>query len=126
MRVDPAAPEADTRSPAYAQPKGSKMHARVAFYRLRTGSLDQVVRLVESPGGIMEIFREQPGFQSYELIETGAGLVSVSHWASSAQADAATDAAAAWVAENIDDLVKLQQSDTGEVVVSTLAETATR
>ena len=102
------------------------MHARVAFYRLRSGSLDQVVRTVEAPGGMLEIFRERPGFRSYELIETGAGLVSVSHWESSAQADAATDAAAAWVADNIDDLVKLQQSDIGEVVLSTAAEAAAR
>jgi uncharacterized protein YcbX len=102
------------------------MHARVAFYRLRSGSLDQVVSTVEAPGGMLETFRERPGFQSYELIDTGAGLVSVSHWESSAQADAATDAAAAWVSDNIDDLVKLQQSDTGEIVLSTLAEPATR
>lgn len=96
------------------------MHARVAFYRLRSGSFEQVVRKVEAPGGLLEIFQGGPGFQSYELIETGAGLVSVSHWESSAQADAATHAAAEWVADNIDDLVKLQQSDTGEVVLSTL------
>jgi uncharacterized protein YcbX len=102
------------------------MHARVAFYRLQSGTLEQVVRTVEAPGGMLEIFRGRPGFKSYELIETGAGLVSVSHWESSAQADAATHAAAAWVADHIDDLVKLQQSDTGEVVLSSLAEAATR
>jgi hypothetical protein len=50
----------------------------------------------------------------------------VSHWESSAQADAATDGAAAWVADHIDDLVKLQQSDIGEVVLSSLAAAATR
>jgi hypothetical protein len=102
------------------------MHARVAFYKLRSGSLDQVVRTVEDPGGLLEIFRGQPGFYSYELINTGAGLVSVSRWESEAQAKAATDAAAAWVAEHIDEMVKLQQSDTGEVVLSSLAATATR
>jgi hypothetical protein len=80
-----------------------------------------VVRTVEAPGGMLEIFRGRPGFQSYELIETGAGLVSVSHWDSSEQADAATRVAASWVADHIDDLVKLQQSDTGEVVLSSLA-----
>ena len=101
------------------------MHARVAFYKLRSGTFEQVVRIVEAPGGLLEIFRGRPGFQSYELIETPAGLVSVSHWESSAQADEATRAAAAWVAENIDDLVKLQQSDVGEVVLSTLAAAAT-
>ena len=102
------------------------MHARVAFYKLRAGSLDQVVRTVEDPGGLLEIFRGQPGFCSYELINTGAGLVSVSRWESAAQANAATDAAAAWVAEHIDEMVKLQQSDTGEVVLSSRAAAATR
>jgi hypothetical protein len=94
------------------------MHARVAFYRLRTGTFEQVVQIVEAPGGLLEIFRGRPGFQSYELIEAPAGLISVSHWESSAQADAATRAAAAWVAEHIADRVKLQQSNIGEVVLS--------
>ena len=102
------------------------MHARVAFYRIRSGTFEQVVRAVEAPGGMLEIFGERPGFQSYELIETGAGLVSVSHWDSSEQANAATRVAASWVAEHIDSLVKLQQSDTGEVVLSSLAAAPTR
>jgi heme-degrading monooxygenase HmoA len=101
------------------------MHARVAFYRLRSGTFEEVVRQVQAPGGMLEIFRDRPGFQSYELIETGAGLISVSRWDSASQADAATEAAAAWVAEHIDSLVKLQQSDTGEVVMSSLVQTAT-
>jgi heme-degrading monooxygenase HmoA len=94
------------------------MHARVAFYKLRSGTSHEVVRIVEAPGGLVEIFRGSPGFQSYELIETPTGLVSLSRWESSAQADDATRAAAAWVAEHIDDQVKLQRSDTGEVVLS--------
>ena len=102
------------------------MHARVAFYRLKSGTLEQVIRTVESPGGMLEIFRGRPGFQSYELIETGSGLISVSHWDSATQADDATRVAASWVADNIDQLVKLQQSDTGEVVLSSLAEAVTR
>ena len=102
------------------------MHARVAFYRLRSGTFEQVVRTVEAPGGMLEIFRERPGFQSYELIETGTGLVSVSHWDSFKQADDATRVAASWVADNIAHLVKLQQSDTGEVVLSSSALAATR
>jgi len=94
------------------------MHARVAFFRLKSGSFEQVVREVESPGGLLGIFRKQPGFLSYELIETGSGLVSVSHWESSKQADAASRVAADWAASHIDDLVKMQQSDVGEVVLS--------
>ena len=100
------------------------MHARVAFYRLRFGSFEQVIRLVEAPGGLVEIFRGSPGFQSYELIEAPAGLISVSHWESSAQAERATRAAAAWVAEHVGDRIKLQQSDIGEVVVSSSLEAA--
>ena len=83
------------------------MHARVAFYRLQSGTFDEVVRRVEAPGGLLEIFRGRPGFQSYELIETGAGLISVSHWESSTQADAATDAAAAWVAVGVSGAVSI-------------------
>jgi len=100
------------------------MHARVAFFRLRSGSFEQVVRTVEAPGGLLGIFREQPGFRSYELIETGSGLVSLSHWDSPKDADHASRVAASWAADHIDNLVKLQQSDTGEVVLSSLAAAA--
>jgi uncharacterized protein YcbX len=100
------------------------MHARVAYYKLLSGTFEQVVGMVEAPGGLLETFRERPGFQSYELIETPAGLVSVSHWQTSPQADEATRAAAAWVAEHIGDRVKLQRSDTGEVVLSASAPVA--
>jgi hypothetical protein len=101
------------------------MHVRVAFYRVRSDT-SEVVRTVEGPGGLLEIFRASPGFQSYELIEAPAGLFSVSHWETSKQADDATRAAARWVAEHIDNLVKLQQSDIGEVVLSTNAVPAAR
>lgn len=102
------------------------MHARVAFFRLKSGSFEQVVRTVKAPGGLLEIFREQRGFQSYELIETGSGLVSVSHWDTSKDADAASRVAASWATKHIDNLVNLVQSDVGEVVLSTLAAATAR
>ena len=98
------------------------MHARVAFFRLRSGSIEQVVDAVRSPGGLFEIFRAQPGFQSYELIETPSGLVSLSRWTSSKHASAASRFAASWAADHIDELVKLLHSDIGEVVLSSLPE----
>ena len=67
------------------------------------------------------MFRASPGFGSYELIEAPAGVFSVSHWETSRQADDATRAAARFVAEHIDQLVKLQQSDIGEVVLASHA-----
>jgi heme-degrading monooxygenase HmoA len=102
------------------------MHVRVAFYKVQSGTPDQVVRTVEAPGGLLEIFRASPGFRSYELIEAPAGLFSVSHWETSKQADDATRMAARWVSEHIDEMVKLQQSDIGEVVLSANATAATR
>jgi hypothetical protein len=102
------------------------MHARVAYFKLQSRTFDEVVRRVEAPGGLLEIFRGRSGFQSYELIEAPAGLISVSHWESSAQADAADKAAVAWAAEHINDLVKLQRSEVGEVVLSSVAAAATR
>ena len=94
------------------------MHARVAFFKLKSGSLDQVIEEVKSDDGLLAIFKQQPGFQSYELIETGSGLISVSHWESQSQAVAADKAGAAWAASHIDELVKLRQSDTGLVALS--------
>lgn len=102
------------------------MHARVAFFRLRSGSFEQVVDVVKSPGGLLEIFSRQPGFQSYELIETPSGLVSMSRWVSSKHATAASQVAASWAADHIDALVKLEQSDVGEIVLSSLAADAPR
>ena len=101
------------------------MHARVAFYKLRSGTFDEVVRMVEAPGGLLEIFRESPGFQSYELVEAPAGLFSVSHWDSSAQAEQANRSAATWVAEHVENRIKLVQSDIGEVVLSSSLASAT-
>lgn len=94
------------------------MHARVAFFKLKSGSLDEVVERVRSDEGLLTIFKQQPGFQSYELIETGSGLISVSHWESQRQADEADRAGAEWAAEHIDELVKLRQSDTGRVALA--------
>ena len=122
-QVDPAGGSADTGRPVpgRAIERREVMHARVAFYRLRSGSLEQVISQVESTDGLLSIFREQPGFQFYELVETGAGLISISHWEGSDDADAADRAAAEWVAEHIAELSTLRQSDTGVIALSSSA-----
>lgn len=94
------------------------MHARVAFFKLKSGSLEEVVEQVESEDGLLSIFRRQQGFASYELIETGSGLISVSHWDSMEQANAADRAGAEWAAAHIDELATLRQSDTGRVALA--------
>jgi hypothetical protein len=49
----------------------------------------------------------------------------VSHWDSHEQADAAQRDSAEFVADRIDHLIKLVQSDTGEVILSAAATAAT-
>lgn len=95
------------------------MHARIALYDLTSGTAEDVVRKAESEGGMVEIFRQKDGFVSYELIHADGAVISSSRWNSAEQADAATEAAAVWVEENIADLVVLRQNFVGDVVLST-------
>ncbi len=90
-------------------------HARVGIYRLQ-GSAEEVFR--SGGEGLLPIFRRQPGFVDYELVGTGDGVVSISHWESREQADAGADAAAEWVRENLASLVTLTDNHVGEVGMS--------
>src|SRR4029079_5953297 len=99
----------------YTEQEEPTMHARVAFYTLRSGSLDDAGRTVEAPGALMCISSGQPGFRSYALIDAGAGLISVSRWESSEQAQAATEGAAAWVEEDSGEPVTVPQCNTREI-----------
>ena len=84
-------------------------HLRVGLYLLSGGTADQVVERVRSKGGMVEVFREQPGFVAYGVGVTDDGfLLSISIWDSAAQADAATETAAAWVEEHLAERVELQ------------------
>jgi len=93
------------------------MHARVALYRLTSGTVEDVARKAEE--GMLPIFRDQPGFVSYRLVRAeDETIISISRWRSREQADRATEAAASWVRDNIADNVALQQNYVGEVVLS--------
>jgi heme-degrading monooxygenase HmoA len=93
------------------------MHARVALYRLTSGTVEDVARKAEE--GMLPIFRDQPGFVSYRLVRgEDETIISISRWQSRDQADRATEAAASWVRDNIADNVALQQNYVGEVVLS--------
>jgi heme-degrading monooxygenase HmoA len=94
------------------------MHVRLALYKLN-GSVEEVVRTLDSPGGMVEIFKESDGFVSYEVAsDSDDGLISLSHWETAEQARAATESAAGWVRENMGGMVELQESRTAEVVIS--------
>ena len=94
-------------------------HARIGIYRLR-GSAEEVFR--SGREGLLPRFRQQPGFVDYELVGTGNGVVSISHWESREQAGAAVDAAATWVRDHLASLVTLTDSYVGEVGMSSRAD----
>ncbi len=58
------------------------------------------------------------GFRAYYLIKLAEGTTSVSVFDSQAGADASTEAAAAWVAENLPDLQSTPYVTAGETVVT--------
>ena len=92
-------------------------HARIALYRLRHGSVAAAAAKVRL--GLVPLFRAQPGYLGYEIVETGDDtVVSISHWESHEQAQAAVQAAAGWVGENIAELVEDVQNQVGEVIFS--------
>ena len=92
------------------------MHGRVAIYRF-SGDAQELARRAES--GLMPIFKAQPGFKAYSVLESDGMIISFSAWDSAASAEAANSMAADWVAENMGDEMELERSSVGEVLFST-------
>jgi hypothetical protein len=84
------------------------MYARVAVYRIQTGTAQAIARKADDEGGMLKIFRAHVGFDSYELIGVGDTLISISRWQTADQADAASMAARSWVAEYLGASVQLE------------------
>jgi heme-degrading monooxygenase HmoA len=102
------------------------VHARIAYYHVDHGSAAEIGRRAEAPGGMLDIFRQSPGYVSYELVAADdGGLFSISYWRSWEQAEAAVTSAGAWVRENIAELATLEESHVGEVILPSNSE-ATR
>lgn len=88
-------------------------HVRIAIYSLKQGTAEEAAELAR--GGMLPIFRAQPGFVRYGLILLDDGTVaSVSVWETHDEAEAANASAAQWVAENLADRVELQNAHVGD------------
>jgi hypothetical protein len=94
--------------------------ARYAF----TGDAQTLARKAEE--GMLPIFQSQPGFRAYSLIESQGEVLSYSAWDTAEQADAASAAAATWVAENMAGEIQLQETRTGEILFSTALGVSTK
>ena len=78
-------------------------HVRIATYDITHGTSKDVVEVVLSPGGMLEIFRAQPGFRAYSVLEVDpVTVVSVSVWETHEEAELAVREAAEWVATHLD------------------------
>jgi hypothetical protein len=92
------------------------MHGRIARYRI-SGDPHALARKAEE--GMLPVFKAQPGFRGYLLAVSGDVLTSLSTWDTIEQAEAASPAAATWIAENIDEDVELVDVSTGEILLAT-------
>ena len=92
------------------------MHGRIATYRI-SGDPNELARKAEE--GMLPIFQAQPGFRAYNLALSGDILTSMSAWDTVEEAEAATPAAATWIAENIADDIELIDVRVGEILLAT-------
>ena len=92
------------------------MHGRVATYRI-SGDPHELARKAEE--GMLPIFQAQPGFKAYNLVVSGDMLTSMSVRSTKEEAEAATPAAATWIAENIADEIELVDVRHGEILLAT-------
>ena len=87
---------------------------RIANYKVIKGTFPELAE--EAKGGMLDIFKTQPGFIRYGLADTGEGrCVSLSVWETHAEAEAATPLAATWVREHLADRVELSSTETGDL-----------
>ncbi len=93
------------------------MHGRVAKYGY-DGDAHDIARRAEE--GLLPMFKADPGFKAYALLEGDGEIISFSGWDSAATAEAANDLAARWIAENMAEDVELRELHIGEILSTTL------
>src|SRR5207253_3674010 len=95
-----------------------EMFASIRTYRIKTGSLDDVLHRVDRD--LADAFAREPGFISYEVVRTGERtLASITTFHEREQAEASNELAAEWVADELADFdVERMGVVGGEVMVS--------
>ena len=92
------------------------MHGRLAIYSFN-GDADDLSRRAEE--GILPILKSQPGFKSYTVAVGDGDVVSISAWDTRADAEASSEAVAAWVADNMADELTVKEIRYAEIKFST-------
>lgn len=90
-------------------------HFRIAVYDVTKGTAKEVAEIVSAPGGLSDIFKVQPGFQAYSIIEVDpVTLMSLSSWETHEEAEHAVAAAAEWTAAHTGDRVHRTSNYVGD------------
>lgn len=78
------------------------MYTSIRTYRVGRGSIDEIMHRVDRD--LADAFSREPGFISYEVIQTGERTIaSVTTFHTAEQADASNELAASWVADELAD-----------------------
>ena len=92
------------------------MHVRMARYKT---TIDPHELTERAEAGMLPVFESQPGFKAYSIAVSGDEIFSFSVWDSIEEAEAANEAAAGWVAENMADDITIVETNFGELLLST-------
>jgi hypothetical protein len=78
------------------------MYTSIRTYRMEKDAVDAALHLVDT--GLADAFAREPGFVSYQVVQTGERTVaSVTTFRTREQAEASNELAAQWVAEELAD-----------------------
>ena len=91
------------------------MYVTIRAYQGNAGLADA---LVEHESEVRRLIGEIDGFRAYYLIKLAEGTTTVSVFDSQAGAEASSQAAAAWLAENLPDMAAAPYVTAGEAVLS--------
>jgi quinol monooxygenase YgiN len=102
------------------------MFASVRRYRLRSGSIDELLHLVDTD--FAESVQEMDGFIEYQVVECGNGeIIAISTFRDRRSAEASMEMSADWVRDTLSrkfDLARLE-GFVGEVAISRACEAVT-
>lgn len=91
------------------------MYVTIRAYQ---GNTELADALIERESDLRSVIGEIDGFRAYYLLRLAEGTTTVSVFDSQAGAEASTEAAAAWLAENLPDMTATPYVTAGEAVVS--------
>ena len=99
------------------------MFASIRRYRLRSGSIDDLLHLVDTD--FAESVQEMEGFVEYQVLECGNGeLITISTFRDRRSAEASIEMSADWVRDTLSRRFDLERLEAfvGEVAISRAAE----